>query len=151
MLYVIRKLNRGSHGWQPSVANSQIDTNGARWRWIRNLAAPSRLHRPRLRLYRCISLAWTAVRGLVRHSRHGSVRRRVSVDVNMATRAAFDCMFSCGSGLRRWDLLVAVVARAMASRPSVHSFRHACVGAGDDTADSIPQKTLAHTEFSTSK
>ena len=70
---LIRRLIRGLHGRQPSMANLGLDNDGARRCWFWNLAPPGMLHHPRLCLDRYISLAWTAVRSLVHCSGQGPV------------------------------------------------------------------------------
>jgi hypothetical protein len=128
---LIRRLIRGLHGRQPSMANLGLDNDGARRYWFWNLAPPGRLHHSRLFLDRCISLAWTAVRSLVHCSGQGSVRCHTSLDFNMATPSPVGHMPSRCGGLRGRGLLVALVARGMAGWSCVRSFRLACVGPGD--------------------
>jgi hypothetical protein len=129
---LIRRLIRGLHGRQPSMANLGLDNDGVRRCWFWNLAPPGMLHHPRLCLDRYISLAWTAVRSLVRCSGQGSVRCHTSFHFNMAAPAPVNHLPCRRGGLCAGGLLVVVVARGMASWPCFHSLRFAGVGSGDD-------------------
>ncbi len=133
---LIQRLIRGLHGQQSSMANLGFDNDGASRCWFWNLAPPSRLHSSRLFLDRHISLARTAVRSLVRCSGQGSVRCHTSLYFNRATTSPFDHMPSRCVGFRNRCLHMAVVARGMASRPRLRSFRLACIGPSDDEGDS---------------
>ncbi len=115
-----RRLIRGLHGRQPSMANLGLDNDGARRCLFWNLAPPSRLHHSRLCLDRCISLAWTAVRSLVHCSGQGSVRCHTSPDFNMATPSPVNHMPIRCCNLRTSSLFVAVVARAVNVRLPGH-------------------------------
>jgi hypothetical protein len=126
------KLKYGYAIRQASMANLGVNDNGARRCWFWNLAPPKRFRLSWLYLDRCISLAWTAVRSLVHCSCQGSVRCHTSLDLNMATTSPISHMPSRRGGLRCRRLLVALVARGMAGRSCVHSFRVACVGPSDD-------------------
>src|SRR5271155_1271944 len=75
---------RGLYDRQPSMANLDLDSDGAGRCVFWNLAVPSRLHYSRLCLHRCISLAWTAVCGLVHCSNTGSVRCNTPSDFMVA-------------------------------------------------------------------
>jgi hypothetical protein len=135
-----RRLTRGSHGRQPSMANLGLDHDGARRYFFRNLAAPCRLYCSRLRLRGCISLARTAVCSLVDCSETGSVRCQCSIHFMVAAPSPVNRMSSRRGGLRDRCLFVAIVARGMAGWSRIRSFRRDCIGSGDDYGDSISQK-----------
>jgi hypothetical protein len=129
---VIRRLFRGLHDRQPSMANLGLNSVGARRCVFWNLAVPSWLYYSRLCLHRPISLAWTAICSLVHCSRTGSVRCHTSFEFMVAAPSPVNRMPSRRSGLRGRGLLVAIVARRMASWSCVRSVRLDCVGSSDD-------------------
>jgi hypothetical protein len=94
----------------------------------------------RLRLHRCVSVAWTAIRGLVHCSAHCPVRCHTAVEFNVAAPPPVTHLPPRCCGLRSRRLLVAVVARGMASWSCVRSFRVARLSPSDDQGDSTAQK-----------
>jgi len=122
------------------MANLGLDSNGACRCVFWNLAVPSGLYCSRLCLHRCISLAWTAVCGLVHCSSTGSVRCHTPSGFMVATPSPVNRLSSRRGGVRGRGLLVAVVARGMASWSGVRSFRLAYIGASDHQGDSVSQK-----------
>jgi hypothetical protein len=136
----MRRLIGGLHGRQPSLANLGLDNDGSRRCWFWNMAPPSRLHYSRLCLDRCISLAWTAIRGLVPRSGQGSVRCHAALNFSMAAPPAVNRMPPRCHSLRSRNLSMALMARAVASRSCFCSLRLTRIGSNNDQGNSIPPK-----------
>jgi hypothetical protein len=130
-LYLTKHCRR-IHGWQPSMANLGLDSNGCHRRLFWSLVVPRWICRSRLSLDSRICLASAAIRGVVCGSPQVSARCHASLDIAMATPAPIGDMPAWCCGLRSRSLFVAHVARAVASRSCLRPLRLACISSRDD-------------------
>lgn len=122
------------------MANLGLDSNGTSQRLFWNLVAPNGIRHSRLSLDSRVHLACTAIRGVVHGSPQGSIRCHASPDLEMAAAAPFAGMSAWCCGLRGRSVLVADVARTVASGSRFCSLRLACIGSRNDQASSVPPR-----------